>query len=490
MKGLIFFTMAFISLLLSQACGVNQENKVVKRDYSHRNEKIESYVEHLIERQGIPGLALTILEGSSITYQQYFNYASIEHQVPITGSSIFRLYSLTKPFIAVAIFNLIEQGSLKLEDNVGDYIQDIPESWRNLNLKHLLSHSSGLPDMAPITEFEDLTEKEAFQKIRLQEFKFSPGSRYDYNQTNFWLLKRIIETVSDQTLTEYIVENQFGGISDAILFSSDSRDIVLNRVTPYFPFIKPSLTVDLSYLQGDYAYAMNGMNISMNEFVKWDNAFRRDELLMKSEKRKMWEPYIYSESDKKFAYGWDVHEINNIKSYGFSGSFVTCYRTIPEKDISIIFLSNGLTHWYNIENIVNHIAGIIDSSLIDKDNLLFETLLQASLDKGNRGFIAAYENLASHTTLSGIDIERIINDVGYFLVHLKELDKAIGVFRYNVDQYATSWNAYDSLAEALEIKGDIRRAIEQYKLALTFLPKEDENHYRILNKINDLQSQK
>ena len=148
--------------------------------------------------------------------------------------------------------------------------------------------------MAPIPEFQDLTEKQALQKIQDQEIKFTSGSKYDYNQTNFWLLHRIIEKVSNQSLQQYVIGRQFSNNADDVFFSSDSRDIVMNRVTPYFPFAKGGLTADLSYLQGDYAYAMNGFNISMDKFLEWDGALRSDKLLSANSKSSMLEPFNYT----------------------------------------------------------------------------------------------------------------------------------------------------------------------------------------------------
>jgi len=325
------------------------------------NTKIDQYIQSLMQRQGIPGVALAVVKNNKILHKKNYGYANLEHQVPVTDQSIFRVYSLTKLIVSVGIFQLIEQGKLRLEDKISQYVSNLPKDWQAVKIKHLLSHSSGIPDMAPIPSFKDLTEQQAKEKVFAQDCKFTPGTQYDYNQTGFWLLKQVIEKIEKTSVANWIMQHQFRSSCDTAFFSSDSRDIVRYRATPYFPFTKRTLTLDHSYLQGDYAHAQNGLNISLNEFIKWDNRLHQNKLLKKASKKLMWQNYPYTNSSKIFTYGWDKHAVDGYTSYGFSGSLVTAYRIFPAKNISIILLSNGLTRFYNIENAMNSIAALVIS---------------------------------------------------------------------------------------------------------------------------------
>ena len=323
------------------------------------NIEIDNYMDALIDRQGIPGVALAVIKDQKVIHQKNYGYANLEHQVPVSDQSIFRVYSLTKLIVSVGIFQLIESKKLRLEDKISKYVPDLPESWQSIRIKHLLAHSSGLPDMAPIPDFKDLSEQEAADIVFSQARKFPAGDQYDYNQTGFWLLKKVIEKIEDTPMDSWIMNHQFQPASDTAFFSSDSRDIVLHRATPYFPFTKNALTLDHSYLQGTYAHAQNGLNISLNEFINWDKRLRDNALISAKTKALMWETYPYSASDKAFTYGWDKRMVGNKESFGFSGSLVTAYRIFPDDDLSIVFLSNGLTRFYNIEEVVNDIAGMV-----------------------------------------------------------------------------------------------------------------------------------
>ncbi|MEX0274439.1 MAG: serine hydrolase, partial [Flavobacteriaceae bacterium] len=435
-------------------------------NFQNRNGAIDDYVEHLMERQGIPGVALAIIKDDSIRYEKNVGWANLEHQVPISDHSIFRLYSLTKPIVSVGIFQLIEEGKVHLDDVVSKYVFDVPDSWGNIQVKHLLSHSSGLPDMAPLPDFRELSEQEVKDKIFGQDIGFEPGAKYGYNQTGFWLLQKIIEKVTGETLSEFILKNQFA-FGKHTFFSSDSRDIVLNRVTPYFPFEKGTLMIDHSYLQGNYAHAKNGLNITMGEFIQWDQRLNGHRLLNTASMDAMWELFPYALSRKKFAYGWDQHNVNGHISYGFTGSLCTAYRVFPKQGLRIIFLSNGLSNWYNLDNSINHIASLVDPDMVDVNNLAFETLLRASFERNDSGFETEYQKTRAHPHFGDNDFEMHLNDVGYFwLLSLKDPEKAVQVFELNAREFPNSWNVFDSLAEAFEKSGDSKKAIHNYERAM------------------------
>jgi len=103
----LFITILFISHLI---CFSQNKPEI--------NSRINDYIEHLIKRQGIPGVSIAVVKNGETIYKKNFGYANIEHQVPISNNSIFRVYSLTKPIISVGIFQLIEKEKINLDDTV------------------------------------------------------------------------------------------------------------------------------------------------------------------------------------------------------------------------------------------------------------------------------------------------------------------------------------------------------------------------------------
>lgn len=427
---------------------------------------IESYVQHIQKRHEIPGVALAILRKGEVIFQKNFGNASIEHNSPIRDESIFRVYSLTKPIVAVAIFQLIEQGKLSLDDSIEKYVDGLPATWRKIQIKHLLTHASGLPDMAPFTRMHAIDEEQARDTVFQQQMKSDIGEVYQYNQTNFWLLQKIIEHASQETLEEFIAKNQFDDERKHVFFSSNSKEIVLHRVTPYFPFETGTIQIDHSTIKGRYMLAANGLNITLKEFVQWDQRLRNNQLLKEETKEKMFQTFPYTKSNKLFTYGWDKRMLNNHESYGFSGSLITAYRVFPQDDLSIIFLSNGLGNYYNIENIINYIASLVDDDIINHQNNAFETLSQSIVD-GDKGELnRSFSTLVKKHDAGKINLEVALNDVGYQLINQRRLEKALAAFQLNTKKFPKSANTFDSLGEIYLMLNDLELAERNYKKAI------------------------
>ena len=476
----LFKTYYFILLGVIIACSLEKEEGFLNET---QKQEVENYVTHIQNRHEIPGVSLAILKRDSVIYRRNFGKANIEHNVPIKEESIFRVYSLTKPIIAVAIFQLIEENKLSLEDEVGKYIKDIPESWQKVQLKYLLTHSSGLPNMGSFPEREKLTEEEVKEATFKKETQFVKGEKYAYNQSNFWLIQRIIEKVSGEDLEDFILKNQFNNEREKVFFSSNSKEIVANRVTPYFPFATGKMEIDHSSLIGRYMFAANGLNVTIDEFIKWNNKLIKNELIKESTKKAMWKVFPYTKSTKKFAYSWDKRVLNNHRSFGFSGSLVTAYRIFPDDDISILFFANGLGNYFNIENIVNHIVSIVDSDIVDVNNLVFEKLMQDILVKEDSSLktqLAYYKKM-----YPSLNFEGILNSIGYQLINQEKKKKAIRVFKFNSEEFSSSANTFDSLGEVYFITKNYNLAIDNYEKAIA-LGGTNGNAKNMLQKINEI----
>ncbi len=427
---------------------------------------IDKYIKHLQKRHEIPGVSVAILKKGQVVYRKNFGKANMEHRSPITDKSIYRVYSLTKPIVSVAVFQLVERGKLSLGDVVSKYVDDLPESWRNTKVKHLLTHSSGFPDMAPYNRMSKLTEEEAKNLIFKEKKTAGLGEKYEYNQTNFWLLQLIIEKASGEKLEDFISKNQFKNEKKKVFFSSNSKRIIEHRVSAYFPFETGTIQISHPTLKGRYMFAANGLNITLEEFIKWDQRFRNNELIREETKDRMWSVFSYTNSNKQFTYGWNKRVINDHNSYGFSGSLITAYRIFPEDDLSIIFLSNGLGNYYNIENIINHIVSLVDKNITDYQNKAFELFSQAIVDGNVSTLNKQFLELKRQGESANMNLEAAINDVGYQLVNQKRMQKAVEVFRFNTEKYPKSANAFDSLGEVYLMLNDMDMAEKHYKRAV------------------------
>ncbi len=445
--------------------------------------QIDSIVEKSMNNFGIPGVGLAIVKNGEVFYKKNYGYANIEHEVPVSDNSVFRVYSITKVFVATAVFKLIEEGKLSLEDPISKFNLELPVNWSGLKIKHLLSHSSGLPDMTPIPEYQNLTEEEAWEKVTKMVKADEVGNQYIYNQTNFYLLQKIIESVSETSLSSFISNSQFNDDEEAF-FSTDSREIIKHRVTAYFPFETGKRIITHPYLQGDYFQACNGMNISLKAFIEWDKRFRNNELLNVSTKSEMLTEFKYKDYSKTFTHGWDKRVLNNHVSYGFSGSLVTAYRIFPEDDFSIIFLGNGMSNFFNVEDVINELANALNPDIVDNEVVYTEQLL-SKLEEGFNSYQEHFLSLMRVQESKGVSMEAIGNYIGYLAIRNENIGLAASIFELNVEEFPNSWNVYDSLGEAYMLQGNHEKAIQNYNKSLEVNPENSNAREMVVKMQND-----
>lgn len=444
-------------------------------------ENVDSYIKTMMNRHKIPGAALAIIKDGKVIYKKYFGKSILAHDVPVTEKTIFRIYSTTKLFVATGIFKLIEDGKLSLEDDVTKYVDGLPKTWQKLKIKHLVTHSSGLPDMAPFWKFQNLTEKQATDIVFNEPIKSQPGEEYSYNQTNFWLLQKIIEKTSGQKFVDFIMNHQFAQKPKGAFFNVDSRDIIPNRTLSYFPFAKNRIQIDVAY-SGEYLMSANGFNITLDEFIKWNQRFDNNEFLKPNTRAQMWAPFKYKKPHQ-FAYSWGMYPLNDRISYGFTGGLVTGFRKIPKDKVDIVFLTNGFNNYFRVDNVIDYVAGIVDKDLYSKGRVTLEKM-QAEFFEGD--VKTALKNFPKwRKIIPKVNLENFLNTQGYNSLRFGKIGDAIEIFKLNTREYPNSGNVWDSLGEAFLLNKQYNLALENYKKSLKLDPT-SENAKKMIKKIEKI----
>lgn len=412
-----------------------------------------------MQRYGIPGVGIAIIKNNNIVHQNYYGLANIEHNVLVSDKTIFPLLSTTKIPVAVGVFKLIEDEKLGLEDNISKYLPDLPESWRKVKIKNLLSHSSGLPE---ILEYEEKDEVKTFNKAYQGPIKFPVGATFDYNQTNFCLLDKIIEKVTGKNFENYILE-QFQEEDSQALFSNNMLEIINNRANRY-TFFNDRNHFELDAQRNEpYFNSGNGLNMTLNDFVQWNYNFQNNDFISAKTKSNMLKKFNYTEDAPDFGYGWEIHKTNNVLYYAFSGGYTTEYRTYQKDGLTIIWLTNGFEKFYRTNPVIDYIAGIVDEDLEDLDAINAEKITKIFENNNVDKSIEKYYTLKE--TTNEMNVGNALNLIGYEYLRKKEIENSIKVFELNVKENPTIWNYYDSLAEGYLNNNDLEKSILFYNKA-------------------------
>src|SRR6266446_3383817 len=164
-----------------------------------------------------PGAAVVVVENGGVVYQRGYGYADLEHGIPITPQTVFDAASVAKQFTGLAVAMLIEQGKLALDDNIRNYLPDVPDFGKPITIRHLLHHTSGVRDWPDILEisgvnlFGDPIDLNAIlDMVRHQrELNFMPGKEFSYSNTGYNLLAAILAKVTNQSFRSWTDTNLF-----------------------------------------------------------------------------------------------------------------------------------------------------------------------------------------------------------------------------------------------------------------------------------------
>ena len=466
MKSFKIIAIALL-IIVTNSCN-NTKNKQGKS--LNRNNEINTYLQRQLEFQEMPSLALAVVKNGDVIYEGYFENADLGNTTSIDKNTIYPIYSVTKLMVTTGVFQLIEQNKISLDDYISKHINNLPESWKSIKIKHLLTHSTGLPDIS-FAQAEK-SDEEMWNLLIKKDRHFDLGYKFEYNQTNYWILAKIIEKITNLSFEKYIINNQFKDVNSGLVFSSDFVDSIPNRVKRYDYNSTQKKYINLTLKGGKRFHPANGLNSTLKNLIQWNKQLDDNKLLNESTKRKMWMPFKYNDSTSKFQHGWHNYPLKNINSYGFAGGAHTGFRKFTEKDITIILLTNGYKYYPNYNEIINHIAGIVDNDLKDeKTDLKNKITYEFLMNDFNKAF-QTYEKLKSKKLykITPSDFERTLNQLGYILINHHKTEKAIKVFELNTQEHPESANCYNSLGEAYFNNKQLKLALHNFKKAVKLNP--------------------
>src|SRR5688572_3208805 len=241
--------------------------------------RVDEYVQAEMKAQQIPGVSLAVIKNSQIILAKGYGLANVEHQVPVKPETIFQSGSMGKQFTATAVMMLMEDGKLTIDDKISKYFPDSPEGWRNITIRHLLTHTGGMTDYPPGFDFRrDYTEDELYDRAKAIPLAFQPGEKWSYSNLGYVMLGILIHQVSGKFYGDFLQERVFKplGMSTARVISE--ADIIPNRAAGYRvdrnnqlknqDWVSPSLNTT-----ADGALYMN-----VYDMAKWDAALYTEKL--------------------------------------------------------------------------------------------------------------------------------------------------------------------------------------------------------------------
>ena len=284
--------------------------------------KVDDYIKAEMQRQHIPGLSLAVLKDGQIILAKGYGFANVEHQVPVKPETIFQSGSMGKQFTATAVMMLVEAGKLSLADPITKFFSDAPDSWKNITVRHLLTHTAGTTDYPRDFDFRrDYTEDELLKRAEAIPLSFQPGEKWSYSNLGYVLLGILIHKVSGQFYGDFLQERVFQplGMTTARIISE--ADIIPNRAAGY-RLVKGELKNQEWVSPSLNTTADGALYLTVYDMAKWDAALYTEKLIKKSSLEQMWTPVkLNNGKTYPYGFGWSLNEVRGHHIIEHSGSW-------------------------------------------------------------------------------------------------------------------------------------------------------------------------
>jgi CubicO group peptidase (beta-lactamase class C family) len=326
---------------------------------------VDAFVRAEMGRQGVPGVAVAIVKGGKVLVSKGFGLANIEHQVQVTDETIFQSGSLGKMFTAAAVMLQVEDGKMALSDPIAKFLPGAPASWKGITVRHLLTHTSGIPDYANGIDLrKDYSEEELVQMAFGMKLGFTPGEKWQYSNTGYLLLGFIIRKASGTLYGDVLAERVFKPLGMTTTTIISEADIVPHRAAGY-TLVKGELKNQSWVAPSLNTSADGSLYLSVRDLVAWDAGVRARRILKAASWASVFEPVRLNDGKTSgYGFGWVIGVRGGQPLHHHGGSwqgFKTHYARFGRGDVSVIALAN-LTQ-ADTAKIVDGIAAIIDPAL-------------------------------------------------------------------------------------------------------------------------------
>lgn len=439
--------------------------------------------------------SVLVSDQGKVIYKKGFGMANMEWDIPNQPNTKHRLGSITKQFTAMLILQLVAEGKLDLQEPITKYLPDYPKATGDIiTTHHLLTHTSGIPNYTAFPKFMEDESRNPYnpsafmKKFDAKKLDFTPGEKFSYSNSGYFLLGAIVEKLSGKTYEQMLQDKIFTPLSMNETGYDNHGYILKNRATGYEK--KGQGYENSRYIDMTIPYAAGSLYSTVEDLYKWDQSLYTNNILPKEYMTMYFKPYISAFGNAHYAYGWGVGYAKIGKSTdsiyaighggGINGFNTNISRTTSNKSL-VVLLNN--TGGAPLNDITRAIRGIMHGKAYDMPKKsVADALLAVINEKGIDAGISHYNAIKDAESYSLNENE--MNAIGYQLMGSDKVAEANKVFQLIIEAFPKSSNAYDSLGESLMNLGKNDLAIKNYRKSVA-LNSNNQNGIDFLKKLGD-----
>jgi CubicO group peptidase (beta-lactamase class C family) len=325
---------------------------------------LEKYMDAEMKFKGFTG-AVLVMKQNKVLLKKGYGFADREWNIPNTPETKFRIGSITKQFTAACILQLAEQGKLSLDDKLSKFIPSFPKG-DSVTIHMLLNHTSGIANYTAQKEFLNLatvslTKDSMIAFIKSRPFSFSPGTKFQYTNSGYFLLGYIVEKVSGQSYSDYVQQNIFNkiGMKNS---GADKLDSVLSMRARGYNSNKKKIS-NADFISLEWPFSAGILFSTVEDLYKWDRSLYGTTILSNASKQKMFTP-----GKSNYGYGFIIDSMQKHARIWHNGGipgFISNISRYINDDVCVIVLANTEVIQNNTLPITDVIAEGLASIVFD-----------------------------------------------------------------------------------------------------------------------------
>ncbi len=311
--------------------------------------QVDSYIKQQVRKYKIPGLSIAVMRKGRVVKLKGYGVANVEFDVSADTNTVYQLFSVSKIFAGVAVMQLVEDGRLSLDTPVTEIVPSLPREWKAIHIRHLLTHTSGLPEMSANPRFaclpEDkkkrVTPEEEIAFLSELPLKFQPGAKWSYHLSGYHLLGFLVQRLTKKSYAAFLEERMFQPLGMASTrFGGTEAGVIKRRSSTSYSRETGQLTGWIyPFTARDYPAA--GLNSSAADLAKFLIALDADKILSQEHREEMWAPVeLNNGTQKPYGLGWTVDEHKGRKVVGHEGGGAIWVAHFPDEQLSVVVLCN------------------------------------------------------------------------------------------------------------------------------------------------------